>query len=146
MLYECFVPIFIFNTYICRQEAHPGTILCPVGADIPMCSAAWVSVLLRASAACGQPIVSTLFRPVGPSGRYFVERAVQSTAINERLKHHLMVHKLYCGQSTHGFRRGRLQYEEAQGKTLQQLMDLALVSTASVMKGRYLNKQAHLRV
>ena len=113
-----------------------------VGSDWWLSSAAWIAALLAESNAIGQRIDHFLFRSKARKGQLFQEVPMESNAINSRLKYHLETHGLYTGQSVHGSKRGRCQFEQAKGASMQDLLDLSLTNTASVMQ-RYLNKRAH---
>ena len=129
---------------ISRQEAHPGDVKCVVGEEWWTSSVVWVAMLLQESSSIGQPITSFIFRPTGPDGKTYRNIAMESTALNNRLKVHLKAHNLTSGPTIHGIRRGRLQHDHANGSSVEELMATALTSTASIMTGRYLNTQAHL--
>lgn len=51
---------------------------------------------------------------------------MESSAINSRLKQHLVAAKLYTGQSVHGSKRGRCEYEQAKGTSMQELLNFEL--------------------
>ena len=70
-------------------------------------------------------------------------RALTTSAMQQRLKRALRAHGLNEGETLHGFRRGRLQHEEAQGMTADALGALASISTPSVLS-RYRDTGRHL--
>ena len=103
----------------------------------------WVAILLQESASIRQPITSFIFRPTGPDGKICQNIAMESTALNNRLKVHLKAQNLVSGPTIHGIRRGRLQHDHGNGSSIEELIATALTSTASIMTGRYLHPQAH---
>lgn len=68
--------------------------------------------LALAMDACGFPLVDYVFRPlVASDHRRFQSGPLSAPALNKRLQFHLQALGLWCGQTAHGVKRGRMQHE-----------------------------------
>jgi len=107
-------------------------------------AALWVSMLLQTSIACNVPVTGFLFRPVNRRGTAVVDTAVSSSSINSDVKTVLRLGGVYRGQTAHSLRRSALIHAHQQGASTEELLDKALMTTAAVLKRRYLDGGRHV--
>ena len=106
----------------------------------------FVSTLALYQLACSQhgfPLCGVLFRPRRADQHGFEECPMSSSDLCFRLRTHLQLAGLYDGETCHSFRRGALQYQQAQGGTVDQLLGLSQLRSTATLQ-RYLDPGRHL--
>ena len=127
-----------------RQEANAGSITVTVPAHQHLNAAFWVHLLLVSSRAGGHAIQGHLFRPLDASKARFAEQGVSSSSINSYLQSVLKAGVVFTGQTAHSMRRSALIHARDRGASTEQLMDMAMINTAEVLKRRYLDPGRHV--
>lgn len=83
-----------------------------------------------------------LFSPLTKDHKHFTDTAMTLSAIGKRVKQHLQAPGLYQGESNHGFRRGHIQADAADGMSTEQIGHAAQIVTAAIVE-LYKNPTRH---
>ena len=83
-----------------------------------------------------------LFSPLAADRASFKDSPYSSSALGKTVRKHLEAAGLYAGESSHGFRRGRMQASVAQGLSKEAVGEQAMIKTASVV-AKYVSTTRH---
>ena len=108
-----------------------------------LCSMTWLNTLLWKSAEYGQLIATFLTRPQSRDKKQFIERAMTSSEVANRVKEHLQAAQLYRGHTVHGSRRGSMQHDRyILNKSVADVGAAAGIKTVAIVH-RYLDRFRH---
>ena len=128
-----------------QHTAHAGSAILQYTPEDITCPLLWLSFSIALAASSTQPIQSWLFRNMDSHCQKFREEPISSSALNNRLTHHLKAAGIYHGQTPHGMRRGHIQHLHH-----QQYLSLAAASSKAGIRtlavaAMYADSHSHVR-
>ena len=120
-----------------------GPFTLTVDSDYPHSYLARLPMYLQHRFPEGAPPSAFLFSPLTTNQLAFKHTSLSASAIGKRVKHHLEQAVLYAGESSHGFKRGHMQFLSAAGMNNADIGQKVQIKTAAIID-RYLDPARHL--